>query len=122
MSSYCSLCHFSNFGIENNCKICVYNFRTLCYIKSGGTIMAVALKDERIDFRANSNQKTLLERAAELKHVSLSSYVLTSSLKQAQIDLAENEVLVLSNRDRDLVMAALENPPEPNEALKGLFR
>ena len=52
----------------------------------------------------------------------LSSYVLTSSLKQAQIDLAENEVLVLSNRDRDLVMAALENPPEPNEALKGLFR
>ena len=76
--------------------------------------MAVALKDERIDFRANSNQKTLLERAAELKHVSLSSYVLTSSLKQAQIDLAENEVLVLSNRDRDLVMAALENPPEPN--------
>ena len=84
--------------------------------------MAVALKDERIDFRANSNQKTLLERAAELKHVSLSSYILASSLKQAQIDLAENEVFVLSNRDRDLVMAALDNPPEPNEALKGLFR
>ena len=122
MSWLYSLCQFGNFDIENNCKICVYNFRTLCYIKSGGTIMAVALKDERIDFRANSNQKTLLERAAELKHVSLSSYVLTSSLKQAQIDLAENEVLVLSNRDRDLVMAALENPPEPNEALKGLFR
>lgn len=107
---------------EYNYFFCVYNFRTSCYIRSGGTIMAVALKDERIDFRANSNQKTLLERAAELKHVSLSSYVLTSSLKQAQIDLAENEVLVLSNRDRDLVMAALENPPEPNEALKGLFR
>ncbi len=84
--------------------------------------MAVALKDERIDFRANSNQKTLLERAAELKHVSLSSYVLTSSLKQAQIDIAENEVLVLSNCDRDLIMSALENPTEPNEALKGLFR
>ena len=29
---------------------------------------------------------------------------------------------ILSNKDRDLVMAALENPPEPNEALKGLFR
>ena len=50
--------------LRKNIKICVYNFRTLCYIKSGGTIMAVALKDERIDFRANSNQKTLLERAA----------------------------------------------------------
>ncbi len=84
--------------------------------------MAVAVKGERIDFRANSNQKTLLERAAELKHVSLSSYVLTSSLKQAQIDLAENEAILLSNLDRDLVMSALENPPEPNKALKDLFK
>ena len=84
--------------------------------------MAVAYKDERIDFRANANQKTILERAAEIKHVSLSSYVLTSSLKQAQIDLAENEMLILSNKDRDIIMKLLNNPPEPNEALKGLFQ
>lgn len=84
--------------------------------------MAVAYKDERIDFRANINQKTILERAAEIKHVSLSSYVLTSSLKQAQIDLAENETLMLSNKDRDFVMNLLDNPSEPNEALKELFR
>ena len=84
--------------------------------------MAIAYKDERIDFRANINQKTILERAAEIKHVSLSSYVLTSSLKQAQIDLEENETLQLSNKDRDFVMNLLDNPPEPNEALKELFR
>lgn len=84
--------------------------------------MAVAIKDVRIDLRASANQKTLLEQAAELKHVSLSSYVLASSLKQAQLDLAENETLLLSNRDRNLVMSILENPPEPNEALKGLFK
>lgn len=83
--------------------------------------MAIALKDVRIDLRANSNQKTLLERTAELSHLTLSSYILALFLKQAQIDLAENETLMLSNRDRDLVMAVLENPPEPNEALKGLF-
>ena len=84
--------------------------------------MAVALKVERIDLMANINQKALLERAAELKQVSLSSYVLASSLKQAHIDLSENETLVLSERDRDLVMSALENAPEPNEALKRLFK
>ena len=44
------------------------------------------------------------------------------ALKQAQIDLAENSTLVLSNRDRDLMMNALDNPPEPNEALKRLFQ
>lgn len=84
--------------------------------------MAVALKNERLDFRVSPDQKSILERAAEIKHVSLSSYVISSALRQAQIDLTENETLILSNRDRDSIMAALENPPKPNEALKGLFR
>ena len=84
--------------------------------------MAVAVKDSRVDFRVSDVQKSLLERAAEIKHLSLSSYILSSSIKQAELDIAENEKLILSNRDRDLVMSALENPPEPNEALKGLFK
>lgn len=101
---------------------CVYKLHTLLYNIIRGDYMAVAVKGERIDFRANINQKAILERAAEIKHISLSSYVLTSSLKQAQIDLAENETLLLSNKDRDFIMNLLENPPEPNEALKGLFK
>lgn len=84
--------------------------------------MAVAVKDSRVDFRVSDVQKSLLERAAEIKHLSLSSYILSSSIKQAELDIAENEMLILSNRDRDLVMSALENPPEPNEALKVMFK
>lgn len=84
--------------------------------------MAVAVKDSRVDFRVSDVQKSLLEKAAEIKHLSLSSYILSSSIKQAELDIAENEMLILSNKDRDLVMSALENPPEPNEALKGLFK
>ena len=84
--------------------------------------MAVAVKDSRVDFRVSDVQKSLLERAAEIKHLSLSSYILSSSIKQAELDIAENEMLILSNRDRDLVMSALENPPESNEALKGMFK
>lgn len=84
--------------------------------------MAVAVKDSRVDFRVSDVQKSLLERAAEIKHLSLSSYILSSSIKQAELDIAENEMLILSNRDRDLVMSALENPSEPNEALKGMFK
>ena len=84
--------------------------------------MAVAVKDSRVDFRVSDVQKSLLERAAEIKHLSLSSYILSSSIKQAELDIAENERLILSNRDRDLVMSALENPPEPNEALRGMFK
>lgn len=81
-----------------------------------------ALKNERIDLRTNDEEKKLLERAAELKHLSLSSYIITTSLKQAKIDLDEEEVLLLANQDRNRILAALENPPEPTEALKRLFR
>ena len=84
--------------------------------------MAVAVKDSRVDFRVSDVQKSLLERAAEIKHLSLSSYILSSSIKQAELDIAENEMLILSNRDRDLVMSVLENPSEPNEALRGMFK
>ena len=34
----------------------------------------------------------------------------------------EEEPLVLSDEDRDAFLAALDNPPEPNEALKKLMR
>lgn len=42
--------------------------------------------------------------------------------KQSEQDLKESEKIILSNRDRDLVMSVLGNPPEPNKALKGLFK
>ena len=84
--------------------------------------MAVqAVKKERIDLRATEYDKDVLERAAELKQLSLSAYIIAASLKQAQIDLLEQETLLISLRERDLLMSALENPPEPTEALKGLF-
>ena len=34
----------------------------------------------------------------------------------------KRRVLTLSNRDRDAFLAAIENPPEPNDALKALFQ
>jgi uncharacterized protein (DUF1778 family) len=104
------------------CNIVCTNAVQFDIVQVRGTNMAIALKDVRIDLRANSDQKSLLERAAELKHISLSSYILATSLNQAQLDLTANETLVLSNRDRNLVMDLLDNPPEPNEALKGLFK
>ena len=79
-------------------------------------------KDGRINLRTSSDDKSLLEKAASLRHLSLSSYIITTSLKQAQIDLAEQETMIISNRERDMIMNALENPQEPNSALRKLFK
>lgn len=81
-----------------------------------------AYKDGRINLRTSLDDKSLLEKAASLRHLTLSSYIIATSLRQAQIDLEEQETLLVSNRERDLIMNALENPPAPNSALKKLFK
>jgi len=84
--------------------------------------MAVAIKEKRIEFRVPDEAKKTIEDAARLSNISLSSYILSVVLKQAKIDLEQNETIVLNNAERDSLMKALEYPPKPNEALKDLFR
>lgn len=84
--------------------------------------MAVAIKEKRIEFRVPDEAKKTIEDAAKLANISLSSYILTVVLKQAKLDLEQNEVIVLKNKERDALMKALANPPEPNDALRGLFK
>lgn len=84
--------------------------------------MAVAIKEKRIEFRVPDEAKKTIEDAAKLSNISLSSYILEVVLRQAKLDLAQNEIIVLSNKDRDNLMEALANPPEPNKALKDLFK
>ncbi|OWY68740.1 hypothetical protein B7486_24690 [cyanobacterium TDX16] len=76
------------------------------------------IKDNRIDLRVTQEQKELLERAATLKGISVSAYTLLHVLPAAKQDVDSHERLVLSDRDRDLFMSVMENPP----ALKGKLK
>lgn len=49
--------------------------------------MAVVSKENRIDFRINEKDKAILELAAKANHLSLSAYILSICLKQAEFDL-----------------------------------
>lgn len=93
-----------------------------CMIVMEGMQMSITIKKNRIDLRICDEDKELLDRAAKATSLSLSSYVLSVVLKQAKLDVIQNETLVLANQDRDLVLAALSSPAEPNEALKALFK
>ena len=84
--------------------------------------MAVSVKEKRIEFRVPEEAKLTLEEAARLANVSLSSYILTVCLKQAKLDLEQNETIILQDKDRDTLMKALSEPIAPNEALKNLFK
>ena len=95
---------------------------TICYNNHGGNLMAVSLKNNRIDIRVDDINKETLERAAQIKNLSLTAYITSVCPNQAKLDIQENETLFLSGKDRELVYQLLENTPEPNDALKGLFR
>lgn len=75
-------------------------------------------KDSRIDLRVTKEQKALIEKAASIKGVSLSAYTLLHLLPLAQQEIENQEKLTLSNRDRDLFLAALDNSPKLTGKLK----
>ncbi len=75
-------------------------------------------KDCRIDLRVTQEQKELLERAASLKGISLSAYTLFHVLPAAKFDVETSERLILSDRDRELFLSVMENPPELKGKLK----
>lgn len=76
----------------------------------------------RINLRTTQELKELIERAAFMTGASVSSFMLQSSVDVARRVLAEQEVIVLSDRDRDAFLKALDNPTEPTQALIDLMR
>jgi uncharacterized protein (DUF1778 family) len=87
--------------------------------------MAVAkkrTKDELINLRTNPEQKSIIQKAADLLGVSTASFILEHSLKAARRELAGVEELRLAKRDAEIFLSALENPPKANAALKKAFQ
>ena len=72
----------------------------------------------RVELRLRPEDKATLTRAAALKRVDLTAYILDKMLPQAEADIAELETLKLSERDSLRVLDLLENPPEPGDRLK----
>jgi uncharacterized protein (DUF1778 family) len=80
--------------------------------------MPRALTDNgRVELRLRPGDKATLTRAASLKRLDLTRYILGKVLPQAEADIAEAERLTLSERDSLRVLALLENPPAASDRL-----
>ena len=75
----------------------------------------------KIEITLTEEQREILQKAAFVRCLTLSEYLLEAALNLAEEPL-EPESIVLSERDWEIVTAALENPPEPNEALKAAIK
>jgi uncharacterized protein (DUF1778 family) len=79
--------------------------------------MAPAIRNERLDVRISSDLKRTIEHAAALTGQSLSDFILGIVTRRARKIIREAEVIRLTDQERDRFLAALDNPPAPNEAL-----
>ena len=62
--------------------------------------------------------KTVIQRAAALLGVDETSFVTSSAYERARATIADHERTVLSDEDRAVFFAAMENPAEPMPALR----
>ncbi len=77
-----------------------------------------AARNQRLDLRIQGEMKKLIERAAALSGETLSTFVLSSTLRRARKVLSEAEVIDLSNEGRDRFLAVLDDvDARPNAAL-----
>jgi uncharacterized protein (DUF1778 family) len=79
------------------------------------------VRAERLGFRVDGRTKALVERAARLEQRKLTDFCLTVLTEAAQRAIARHEMLVLSERDRDMFFKTLINPPKLTARLKHAF-
>ena len=75
-------------------------------------------RSARLDIRLNVEAKEKIEQAAVVSHQSLTDFVVTSLLRASEEALERQQIIHLTNRDRDLFLAALKADVVPNRSLR----
>jgi len=80
--------------------------------------MPVASRTQRTEARLLPEQKSRIERAARIKGLSLSDFIVQNADDAAIRTIQEHETWTLSREDSKVFVNAILNPPEPGPALK----
>jgi uncharacterized protein (DUF1778 family) len=86
------------------------------------TEATAAKRTERLDARVTKEEKRVVETAASLRGISVTDLMRTAITDAANKIIRENEILTLSERERQAFVQALMNPARPNEAAVAAVR
>ena len=75
-------------------------------------------KTARMEQRAKPSVKAEIQKAAILLGIDETTFVISATLDRARSVIADHERTILTAKDRDVILAALDNPPEPTEGLR----
>ena len=79
-------------------------------------------QETTIELKISLINKEKLEKAAAITGLDLSDYVIHQALIAALEHIETYGKMILSERDSEIFLAALENPPSPPEALKAAVK
>lgn len=80
--------------------------------------MAFASRTQRTEARLLPEQKKRIERAATIRGMSVSDFIVQNADEAAIRTIQEQQSWTLLAEDRDRFVDALLNPPEPSARLK----
>jgi uncharacterized protein (DUF1778 family) len=83
---------------------------------------ATAKARRLVSFRLPADVIDLIDRAAEATHKDRTAFVTEAATRHAQDVLLDRTLLRLSDEDYKTLTGALDNPPEPPEALVEFLR
>ena len=78
-------------------------------------------RSARLGLRATGQQESILRRAAEVAHKSLTDFILDSACHAAEQTLLEQRLFMVSGLQYQALMDMLEQPAQENQGLKELF-
>lgn len=84
--------------------------------------MALALRTERAEARLLPEQKKRIELAASIKGLSFSDFIVQHADEAATRTIQLHTSWTLGERDRDVFVQALLNPPKPNARMKAAVK
>ncbi len=85
-------------------------------------MLAVAdTKNARIEFKTSSEVKQMLQGAAKLLGMDLSSFLISTATQRAREVLKDEKMLLLSEENWNNFEAYLHREKEPSQALKDLM-
>ncbi|MDD2741277.1 MAG: DUF1778 domain-containing protein [Rhodocyclaceae bacterium] len=103
------------------CVICT----NIAKLTKGFLMPAIATslvtRSSRLGLRATPEQETILRRAAEVAHKSLTDYILDSACLAAEQTLLDQRLFMVSGGQYQALIELLERPAQPNDGLRDLF-
>ncbi|NET88987.1 MAG: DUF1778 domain-containing protein [Kamptonema sp. SIO1D9] len=84
--------------------------------------MSTPTNETSITLKLSSEHIERLEKAAARRCLTLNEYLIELALDAATEEIPPPETIVLSEKDWNIFVSAIENPPKPNEALKAAIK